>query len=86
MGVLIALRVRLGRGEERGIVALVEARSATGLRVCHGVLDGRDVAVPALLVSEGHGGAVPRVRRLRRGWEKVTMNKVVDRMGSTYSP
>lgn len=79
---MVALRVRLGRAEERRIVALVEARPATRMRARYGILDRRNVAVPALVVSERHGSAGSAGSSAVSGGENVRIHRAVDLRGS----
>lgn len=66
---MVAGRRHLRRGEERGIITLVEARAASRIRrlvvrpVRYRVLDGWDMAVSALVLSvEGHDVESRRLR------------------------
>lgn len=79
---MVALRVRLGRAEERRIVALVEARPATRMRARYRILDRRNVAVPALVVSERHGGAGSTGSSVVSGWGNVRIHKAAGLGGS----
>lgn len=79
---MVTLRVRLGRAEESRIVALVEARPPARLRARHGVLDRRNMAVPALVISERHGGVGSASSSLVLGRGNVRIHRAADLTGS----
>ena len=79
---MVTLGMCLWRTEERRIVALVEARPATGMGARHRVLDRGNVAVSALLISKRHDGAGSADSSLVPGEGNVKIHKAANLMGS----